>query len=157
MQDGGTVQAYGDTGGAGRYFNTFDGPALFRYEPKASRSDRELGLEHLEPKSGGAATGRKDGSAALNSPRSGAGRGGNRRNIHPTAKSTDLMRWLVRLITPKNGVVLDCFAGSGSTGVACSAEGFRFVGIEREAEYAEIARARITGDAPLLNRIGGSR
>jgi site-specific DNA-methyltransferase (adenine-specific) len=66
------------------------------------------------------------------------------------------MRWLVRLITPPGGLVLDMFAGSGSTGVACSAEGARFIGIEAEAESVEIARARIVGDAPLFNA-GGMR
>lgn len=61
---------------------------------------------------------------------------------HPTTKPTDLMRWLCRLVTPVSGIVLDPFMGSGSTGVAALAEGFRFVGIEREADYIEIARAR---------------
>jgi site-specific DNA-methyltransferase (adenine-specific) len=53
------------------------------------------------------------------------------------------MRYLVRLVTPPGGVVLDPFMGSGSTGKACVMEGFSFIGIEREAEYVEIARARI--------------
>ena len=53
------------------------------------------------------------------------------------------MRWLVRLVTPPNGTVLDPFVGSGTTGIAAVLEGFDFVGIEREAEYAELARARI--------------
>jgi site-specific DNA-methyltransferase (adenine-specific) len=64
-------------------------------------------------------------------------------NSHPTVKPTDLMRYLCRLVTPPGGVVLDPFAGSGSTGKAAALEGFRFIGIEREAEYVEIARARI--------------
>ncbi len=64
-------------------------------------------------------------------------------NNHPTVKPTDLMRYLCRLVTPPGGVVLDPFAGSGSTGKAAALEGFRFIGIEREAEYVEIARARI--------------
>ena len=67
----------------------------------------------------------------------------SRRNHHPTVKPTDLMRYLCRLVTPPGGIVLDPFAGSGSTGKACALEGFRFIGIEREAEYCEIARARI--------------
>ena len=67
----------------------------------------------------------------------------SRRNHHPTVKPTDLMRYLCRLVTPPGGIVLDPFAGSGSTGKACAVEGFRFIGIEREAEYCEIARARI--------------
>ena len=68
---------------------------------------------------------------------------GPRRNNHPTVKPTDLMRYLCRLVTPPGGLVLDPFAGSGSTGKAAVLEGFRFVGIEREAEYAAIAEARI--------------
>ena len=64
-------------------------------------------------------------------------------NHHPTVKPNALMRWLVRLVTPPNGLVLDPFCGSGSTGKAATLEGFRFVGIEREAEYAAIAEARI--------------
>ena len=64
-------------------------------------------------------------------------------NIHATVKPTDLMRYLVRLVTPPNGLVLDPFTGSGSTGKACALEGFRFLGIEQSPEYAEIARARI--------------
>lgn len=64
-------------------------------------------------------------------------------NPHPTIKPTQLMQWLCRLVTPPGGLVLDPFAGSGSTGKACMREGFRFVGIEQDAEYAEVARARI--------------
>jgi DNA modification methylase len=64
-------------------------------------------------------------------------------NHHPTVKPTDLMRYLCRLVTPPNGTILDPFMGSGSTGKAAIMEGFRFIGIEREAEYLEIARARI--------------
>lgn len=68
-------------------------------------------------------------------------------NVHPTVKPTDLMRYLCRLVTPPGGTVLDPFMGSGSTGKAAVLEGFRFIGIEREAEYLEIARARIRGAA----------
>lgn len=69
-------------------------------------------------------------------------------NNHPTVKPTDLMAYLCRLVTPPGGVVLDPFMGSGSTGKAAVREGFRFIGIEREAEYLEIARARISAVAP---------
>jgi hypothetical protein len=72
-------------------------------------------------------------------------------NKHPTVKPIALMCWLVRLVTPPGGTVLDPFAGSGTTGIATLREGFNFIGIEREPEYAEIARARIADDAPLLN------
>jgi|688.fasta_scaffold172156_2 DNA modification methylase len=64
-------------------------------------------------------------------------------NSHPTVKPTELMRYLCRLVTPPGGVVLDPFMGSGSTGKAAVLEGFKFIGIEREAEYLEIARGRI--------------
>ena len=65
------------------------------------------------------------------------------KNNHPTVKPTDLMRYLVRLVTPKNGIVLDCFMGSGSTGKACALEGFEFVGIDLDKDYCKIAKARI--------------
>jgi len=64
-------------------------------------------------------------------------------NIHSTVKPTALMRYLCRLITPPGGVVLDPFMGSGSTGKAAIAEGFRFIGVEREREFFDIACRRI--------------
>mgnify|MGYP001245502755 CR=1 FL=1 len=64
-------------------------------------------------------------------------------NIHPTVKPTDLMAYLIRLVTPKGGVVLDPFTGSGSTGKAAVREGMNFIGIEREEEYFHIAKQRI--------------
>jgi site-specific DNA-methyltransferase (adenine-specific) len=66
-----------------------------------------------------------------------------RANVHPTVKPLAVMRWLCRLITPPGGLILDPFCGSGSTGCAASQLGFRFLGIEREPEYAAIARARV--------------
>lgn len=66
-------------------------------------------------------------------------------NTHPTVKPIALIRWLVRLVTPPGGLVLDCFAGSGTTLVAAKLEGLRAVGIEREIEYAEIAWRRVEG------------
>jgi site-specific DNA-methyltransferase (adenine-specific) len=77
-----------------------------------------------------------------------------RRNHHPTVKPTDLMRYLCRLVTPPGGVVLDPFMGSGSTGKAAMLEGFRFVGVEREAEYVVIARGRIGGEVGLFHGVG---
>lgn len=65
------------------------------------------------------------------------------RNVHPTVKPVKLMRWLVRLVTPPGGTVLDPFAGSGTTGCACVLEGFDFIGVEREEEYVDLANARI--------------
>lgn len=130
--------------------------ARFFYCAKASRADREEGCEGLPLMSGGELTGRKDGSAGLNSPRAGAVHGGGRRNHHPTVKPTALMRYLVRLVTPSGGTVLDPFMGSGSTGKAAALEGRDFVGIDMSAEYARIAAARVawalveqeTGAAP---------
>jgi SAM-dependent methyltransferase len=74
-------------------------------------------------------------------------------NVHPTVKPTDLMRYLCRLVTPPNGLVLDPFMGSGSTGKAARLEGFDFIGIEREAEYLAIAQARIMAvDGPCASK-----
>ena len=64
-------------------------------------------------------------------------------NNHPTVKPTDLMRYLCRLVTPPNGIILDPFMGSGSTGKAAMMEGFRFVGIELDQEYHKISNNRI--------------
>ena len=64
-------------------------------------------------------------------------------NVHPTVKSIVLMRWLIKLITPPGGTVLDPFMGSGTTGLACIEEGFDFIGIEQEEEYFEIAKGRL--------------
>ena len=134
---------FGDTGGASRFF----------YTAKASRSERDAGLAHLPASTGGQATDRKDGSAGLDSPRTGAGRKGGARNTHPTVKPLDLMRWLCRLITPPGGIVLDPFAGSGSTLIAALREGFKVIGVERDPQYVTIARARVEEDAPLFHRL----
>jgi DNA modification methylase len=119
---------YGDTGGASRFF----------YCPKASKKDRNDGLEHIQPKQiKGRDEGQDKTSIAYKA------RPTERQNIHPTVKPTDLMAYLVRLVTPKGGTVLDPFMGSGSTGKASVREGFNFIGIEREDEYMEIAKTRI--------------
>jgi site-specific DNA-methyltransferase (adenine-specific) len=65
-------------------------------------------------------------------------------NGHPTIKPLALMRYLCRLVTPPNGLILDPFMGSGTTGMAAKLEGFRFTGIEKEKEYCEIAERRIS-------------
>ena len=67
----------------------------------------------------------------------------NNKNIHPTIKPTTLMRYLCKLVTPPNGIILDPFMGSGSTGKAAILEGFDFIGIELQEDYFEIAKARI--------------
>jgi DNA modification methylase len=107
--------------------------ARFFYCAKASKRDRDEGVAGLEKLAGGM-SGRRDGSMGSITMR---------KNHHPTVKPTDLMRYLCRLVTPPDGTVLDPFMGSGSTGKAAVLEGFRFIGIEREEEYCEIAKARI--------------
>lgn len=123
----------------------------FFYAAKADKEEREFGLEASEQQTGGALTGRKDGSAGLGSPRAGAGRNGGRANIHPTVKPVDLMRWLCRLVTPPGGTVLDPFMGSGSTGIAAVREGFGFVGVEQDADYFDIACRRVEAAVRLLD------
>jgi hypothetical protein len=122
-----------DGGTAARYF------PQFRYSPKPSRAEREAGLDHLEEAQRDEA--RKDGDPWGDNPRN---RGTMKvKNIHPTVKSIDLMRWLTRLVTPPGGLVLDPFTGSGTTALACVHEGFDFIGSEQSKDYVEIARARV--------------
>ncbi|NIT79741.1 MAG: site-specific DNA-methyltransferase [Anaerolineae bacterium] len=129
----------------GRFYGASSGGASrFFYCAKPDRGERDLGCGHLPWRTGGELTGRQEGSAGLANPRAGAGRTSGGRNLHPTCKSLRLMRWLCRLITPPGGLVLDPFTGSGSTGAAALAEGFRFLGMELSPEYAEIARARLS-------------
>lgn len=124
---------HGDSGGASRFF----------YVAKPSRAERDLGCGHLPPKAGGEATDREEDSAGVRNPRAGANRGGGARNFHPTVKPIELMRYLVRLVTPPGGAVVDPFAGSGTTGIATLLEGFKFLGIEASPEYFEILKARV--------------
>lgn len=109
--------------------------ARFFYCAKASARDRDEGLEDLHAKDAGSLQFRANGDFGDDIPQ--------RKNVHTTVKPTSLMQWLVRLITPPGGTVLDPFTGSGSTGKACGFEGFRFVGIEMTEEYIEIALRRI--------------
>ena len=116
----------------------------FFYCAKASRADREEGCEQLPTRSGAEATERQEGTAGLNSPRAGASRTAEAvRNHHPTVKPTELMRYLIRLITPPGGTVLDPFMGSGSTGKAAMLEGATFRGCDLDPAYLTIAEARI--------------
>lgn len=111
---------------------------------KAQRSEREEGLDHLEAKKGFEAVDRKEGSAGVQNPRAGAGRtAGEIKNFHPTVKPLDLMRWMVRLVTPQNGTVLDPFLGSGTTAAAAMLEGFNAVGCEITEEYWPIIEGRV--------------
>lgn len=122
-------------------------PANLYYCPKASTAEREAGCDGLPLRNAGELTNRTEGSAGL-TPRAGAGRTSDgRRNTHPTVKPVNLARWLVRLVTPPDGVVIDPFTGSGTTGIAAGLEGVGFAGAElndTEAEpFARIARARM--------------
>lgn len=117
--------------------------AKYFYCAKVSKKDRDEGLENLSITSAGEMTDREEGSDGLNSPRAGAGRTTGARNIHPTVKPTELMRYLCRLVTPPNGLILDPFSGSGSTGKAAVLEGFNFTGFEMDETYCEIANKRI--------------
>ena len=120
--------------------------ARFFYCAKASKADRDAGLDGSHSKQMDES--RKHGNPGGDNPRN---RGVQERtNFHPTVKPTDLMRYLCRLVTPPSGIVLDPFMGSGSTGKAAMLEGFAFVGIEREAEYIDIAKARIQSVVGLL-------
>lgn len=116
--------------------------ARFFYCAKASKSDRDDGVL-LATTSAAEMVDRDADSAGMNSPRAGAGRTSGARNDHPTVKPTALMQWLVRLVTPPGGTVLDPFTGSGSTGKACMLEGFEFIGFEMDPHYCEIAEQRI--------------
>jgi len=112
--------------------------ARFFYCAKASKADRDSGCEGLPIQ-------QTTGGGGLGNPVSGAygSEKAPARNHHPTIKPTDLMRYLCRLVTPPNGIVLDPFNGSGSTGCAAMLEGFQYIGIEREAEYIAISEKRI--------------
>lgn len=118
---------FADSGSAARYF----------YCPKASKKDRNQGCEELEEK--------QYSFDGRNTPIENAYQRNKSisNNNHPTVKPTELMKYLIRLITPKDGIVLDPFMGSGSTGKAALLEGYSFIGIELSEEYLEIARKRI--------------
>jgi len=126
----------------------FGDKSRYYYCAKASKKDRDEGLEQQEAPTEnlqgldtrGRTLVREDGSKTLVErwkPNQ------TRKNNHPTVKPTELMRYLCRLVTPKGGVVLDPFMGSGSTGKGALLEGFKFVGIEMEREYFDIACARL--------------
>ena len=120
---------YGDSGSAARFF----------YCAKTSKRDRNEGLDGFEAKRDH--DGRADGKVGGDNPRNRTNAA--KLNHHPTVKPTSLMQYLVRLVTPQGGTVLDPFMGSGSTGKACAYEGFEFIGIDQSEEYVQIAQARI--------------
>lgn len=125
------IRGHNDDGGSA---------ARFFYCAKASKRDRDEGLDGFEEKQTGSMNGTVQKSLLTGS---GNIKDTQRRNFHPTVKPTTLMQYLCRLITPPNGIVLDPFMGSGSTGKAAMYEGFRFIGIDLDAEYCAISEARI--------------
>ena len=134
-QQDNTTRGHNDSGGASRFF----------YTAKASQWEKNFGLDDFEQKQsvgGGGGVG-----DYLDDVNSSSGNFGSEKapskNIHPTIKPIQLMQYLVRLVTRPNGIVLDAFCGSGTTGVACKIDGFNFVGIDISEEYTEIAKARI--------------
>lgn len=150
---------YGDTGGASRFFPRFR-PDPFLYTAKAASAERPRakreGAGNGQQNYGGYKV-RRCGTCAVRSPATGHLACGHVEFTwvepfdrqpgmvaHPTVKPLDLMRWLVRLITPPGGVVLDPFAGSGTTGEAALMEGMRCVLIEREADYLPLIVQRLT-------------
>lgn len=131
--------------------------ARYFYCAKTSKADRNAGCDHLDHVSAGETTGgRAEGSAGLDSPRSGAGRTSGAKNYHPTVKPTDLMRWCCRLVGHPGAMILDPFAGSGSTGRGAVLEGFEFIGFQWDPEDPEghmvdIANARINNAYNVRN------
>jgi site-specific DNA-methyltransferase (adenine-specific) len=107
-------------------------PSRLFFCAKATRVEREAGCEQLPHRLVGPYFNRKD-----QPPRT-------LTNSHPTVKPLALMRWLVKLVTPPGGLVLDPFTGSGTTGIAAVLEDRSFLGIERESDYVDIACARLT-------------
>jgi DNA modification methylase/transcriptional regulator with XRE-family HTH domain len=144
------IQDYADQGSAARFFPALGyepGELRLFYSGKASGAERDYGLDGLPPQE------REGKYGSIQDGRTASGTDYDRgplRNHHPTVKPVALMQWLCKLVTPPGGVVLDCFAGSGSTLVAASRLGLRAIGIEREAEYFTLAAERLRNDAPLL-------
>ena len=135
------MPAYGDQGNASRYF----------YCAKTSKDERNSGLHGFETKMMGMSGGAQSVGEGYDKGQDiGLNKVIARKNTHPTVKPVELMRYLVRLVTPKGGLVLDPFMGSGSTGMGAREEDFKFVGIEKEEEYYEIAKARIKNVKPQL-------
>lgn len=122
-----------------------DRVSRFFYVAKTSVKEREAGLDHLPLKQ--VDESRKEGNPGGDNPRN---RGVIKRaNSHPTVKPITLMQYLVRLVTPPSGVVLDPFMGSGSTGCAAVIEDFSFIGVDNNPEYVIIAKERIQYWTPL--------
>ncbi|MES1975855.1 MAG: site-specific DNA-methyltransferase [Pseudomonadota bacterium] len=128
---GATAGGFGDTGGASRFF------PVFRYEPKVARQERNEGVRgDAKPLLWSSGTQNPGSFQSANTNRASV-------NNHPTVKPVALMRWLIRLVTPPRGVVLDPFLGSGSTAIAAWQEDHPCIGIERDESYVQIAVARV--------------
>jgi site-specific DNA-methyltransferase (adenine-specific) len=125
-----------------------DNASRFFYCPKVSKKERNAGLEDFEDKLQASASFRPNHmEKALNGEDGNPfGRYTPTKNIHPTVKPIALMEYLIKLVTPKGGIVLEPFMGSGSTGIAAKNLGMSFIGIEKEEEYFEIAKQRIKGN-----------
>lgn len=132
--------------GASRFFHQVEqnllGDPGFLYEAKAASAERNAGLGGPE-RPGGVLDGNADTEGARKIGARPDQPVAPTRNFHPTVKPVDLMRYLVRLVTPPGGTVLDPFLGSGTTLLACIAEQRKGIGIERDPEYAELARERV--------------
>jgi DNA modification methylase len=118
------------------------------YQAKASKSERNKGCEDMTNNKPMYESHRPnyENTKGIETPYAGTGRTGNlNQNNHPTVKPVALMEYLIKMVTPTNGIVLDPFMGSGSTGVACVLNDFKFVGMDLDKDYCEIARARIEG------------
>jgi hypothetical protein len=147
---GGGMNAVGKALERTCYHDVTAGASRFYYTAKASRREREAGLEGMPRKVGTAySNGAGLSSGVPDNPQQTAHKHDPVGNHHPTVKPLALMRWLCRLVTPPGGngrepgLILDPFCGSGSTGCAAVLEGFRFLGIEQDESYCEIARRRI--------------
>ena len=127
--------SYGDEGSAARFF----------YVPKTSKKDRNDGLDKFNAKATASSEFRPNHAEKAEQGEDGNpyGRWTPEKNNHPTVKPTDLMRYLVTMVTPKGGTTLDPFMGSGSTGRGAKLGGFNFIGVELDPDYFEIAKARI--------------
>jgi site-specific DNA-methyltransferase (adenine-specific) len=136
----GGVYGHGRKFGNVNFFSASEGGASrFFYVAKASKRDRNEGLDALEEQRH--SDREKDDGVGGDNPRNRTNAA--KQNFHPTVKPTDLMRQLVRLVTPPSGVVLDPFTGSGSTGKAAILEGFEFIGCELTQEYLPIIEGRL--------------
>jgi len=137
-------RGHNDQGGASRFFANFtpDIDVPFLYTGKASKADKDADLDQTFEEAISDPLAIHRGRRMDEPSRIDGKPPAVSRNTHPTVKSQALMTYLVRLVTPKGGIVLDPFAGSGSTLVAAITEGMSFIGIERETEYHRIATKR---------------